>query len=663
MVIKKKRVFKRKVLFLFLVLILLLVGFFVIPDENSFKNDYYDEVNREVLDKDLIEDGEYTWSTFTEAQDKSDLVLDRLANDLVNGNLRGVDPFIQEKMRKVYHDFLNQEKRNEIGILPLQGYLDRVLSSKNMGNLVEQVIVVEEELGVDIFTRVEIGEDYLDNKQMIVYFYPVTFSFGTSADYWNDEDYMTYKAYIKRAMKQLLKVYGYEKLEAVEKGNRLVQFYEDVSKYAKKSSDLQDVGSYYNKISFSELQDVYSNLNMRNYLEKKGILGEDFYSIVDVEQYKWLNHYLNDEYLELWKDFVCIKILESYAYYASSDYVEVISELNRSLLGGEASEDREEEARDVLVGVFSQEMNYLYEQEVLTTEKKDFIVGMVQDIKDYYLEKFDSYSWLSEGTIEKAREKIEKMGVRIGGNSLENSVAFDYKLDTGEGDILTDVISIGRVKRSAEIGRLQSNQRDKNITESVVNAYYDPLTNSIIVPGAAMFLFDEKSDYYTNLGSIGMVLAHEVTHAFDANGSQFDSDGNWSNWWSEEDRDRFEELKERVVSYYNEYEVLPGKYIDGALTVNENIADLGAVACIVDIAREKGASNEDFKRMFGSFASLWASQEKEEYKRMLLLQDTHSPNKFRVNAVLSSIPEFYSVYGVRWWNDMYVRKEDRVFVW
>lgn len=659
----KRRIFK---CFLFLLVIALLgIEVVLVYDHDELKNDFYEEVNRDVLGKDLIEEGEYTWSTFTEAQDKSDVVLDTVVANVINGELVEIDPVIREKMKVVYQDYLNQELRDRTGILPLQGYLDGVMGSRNMEELVKQAIVVEEELGIDIFTRVEIGEDYLDNNQMIVYFYPVTFSFGTSADYWVDEDYMAYKAYIKRAMKQLLKVYGYGKAEAVERGNRLVQFYEDVSRHSKMSDELQDVGSYYHKVTFLELQTIYSSLDMRNYLEKKGILEEDFYSIVDEGQYQWLNSYLTEEHLDLWKDFVCLKILESYAYYASSEYVEVVEELNQSLLGRSGSDSKKEEARDLLVGLFSQEMNYLYEKEILMPEQKQFIVDMVDDIKEYYLEKFDQYSSFSEGTIEKGKEKIQKMTVRIGGNTLDDSVAFDYSIvsSTQGGSFLEQVIEIGKVRRERDLIRLVSNEKELGVTESVVNAYYDPLSNSIIVPVAAMFLFDTQDDYYRNLGSIGMVLAHEVTHAFDANGSQFDAEGNWFNWWTEEDRDHFEELKDRVIDYYSGYEVMAGKYIDGALTVNENIADLGAVTCIVGLAQKRGASEEELRDMFDSFASLWASQETEEYTRLLLLQDPHAPSKYRVNAVLSSIDEFYQVYGIHFWNDMYVRQEDRVFVW
>ena len=136
-----------------------------------------------------------------------------------------------------------------------------------------------------------------------------------------------------------------------------------------------------------------------------------------------------------------------------------------------------------------------------------------------------------------------------------------------------------------------------------------------------------------------------------------------NNWWSDEDREVFKRLSDEVVDYYSSFEVIEGKHINGEKTVNENIADLGALACIVEIAKDNDASHDEFKKMFEAFASVWASRESEEYMELLLLQDVHAPNEFRVNAVLSSIEEFYQVYYIYPLNDMWISKNDRVMVW
>ena len=160
-----------------------------------------------------------------------------------------------------------------------------------------------------------------------------------------------------------------------------------------------------------------------------------------------------------------------------------------------------------------------------------------------------------------------------------------------------------------------------------------------------------------------MIIAHEITHAFDDNGAKFDEKGNMTNWWTKEDYDNFKKKQQEVIKYYNKYEVMKGFYINGKKTVNENIADLGAVSCISEIAKNKKATSKEIKEMYTSFAKLWASNSKEEYITMLLLQDTHSPNKYRVNATLSSTELFYKTYNINSLNKMYISKQNRVKVW
>ena len=159
-----------------------------------------------------------------------------------------------------------------------------------------------------------------------------------------------------------------------------------------------------------------------------------------------------------------------------------------------------------------------------------------------------------------------------------------------------------------------------------------------------------------------MIIAHEITHAFDNNGALFDENGNLNNWWSEEDYNNFEKLQQEVIDYYDGYKI-NGKSVDGKQTVSENIADLGAVSCIVEIAKQKGAKEKEMKELFEAYANVWASRSTDEYAMLLMIMDNHSPDKIRVNAVLQSIDEFYNVNDISDKDDMYKAEDDRVKVW
>ena len=161
---------------------------------------------------------------------------------------------------------------------------------------------------------------------------------------------------------------------------------------------------------------------------------------------------------------------------------------------------------------------------------------------------------------------------------------------------------------------------------------------------------------------MGFIIAHEITHAFDNNGSKFDEMGNRVDWWSSEDYSKFLELQEEIISHYSNYEMF-GSKIDGEKTVGENIADLGAMNAIVSVSKKKGATNEELKILFSSYASLWASEYIESYEKLLLLSDSHSPNKIRVNAVLSNCDTFYDIYDLNDKDLMYIDIDNRVGIW
>ena len=644
---------------------ILLIGlciFFGNVQKFGCQDDYYEVVNYEVFASNHIEDGKYTWSRFTEAQDEVDEDVDEIVEDIVKGNTNELNEEDRIMIQKLYYKAMDMETRNQVGMQDLQPYLDRIWNVSRVEELVDMALIIENELGVDILTNVVIAPDYQDHSRNIVYFYPVTYVFGANSDYMIHPDYMTYKAYLKRACVQIWKVYGYEDGKAREVVDEIFSFYEQVSQHSKLTSSLSSIEDYYQVVSREEALNVYGVLGEK-YFGRKGIGDRDVYSLVDKGQFQYLNASLTMENLLLWKEIMIMKILASYVSYGSDEYMDIVRSLNQSLLGVENEKTRKEEASDMIQELFSSEIDKIYEKRVLTLDKEESIQDMVLEIKKAYRKMLDNNDWLDEKTIKRAKQKLEKMNIVIGLESDEIERSILSKLYIGEESFLLDVIKIRELKWKMALEDLKSGNTEIEVPQTMVNAYYQPLTNSIVIPASFFQLIDEKRDYYEKLGSLGMILAHEITHGFDGNGSLFDEDGVLNSWWTDSDWNNFNDLKKEVSDYYQKYEVMPGYYINGEGTVNENIADLGALNCIVEVAKEKGATKNDYQKMFRTFASIWASQEKEDYMKLLLLQDVHAPNKYRVNAVLSSIDMFYQVYGVRSWDKMYLDKKDRVQVW
>ena len=641
---------------LLIIILILSISGCTLNKELNIKDDYYDYINKDLLKKEKIKEGEYTWSTFSEVQDKVDNQTDDIIKKLISNNTN-------PNLNIIYSQLLDTTTRNDDDISSLKPYLNKIDSSNNIKEFINNAIYIENNLNIDIFTNIKVDSDFKDTTQNITYFYPITFDFGTSADYYVDEDYMSYKALIKQYGIKILKKYGYDTKTSREISTNITNMYNDIAENSLLSSDLEDISKYYNIITKDNLQKIYTNLDIDYYLKEKGLSNEIKFSIVDINNYKTLNKYLTDNNLQLLKEYVKLKILENYSIYLSEDYSNLIYELNNNFSGiNKDTDTKEDKANNIVKSLFEYDINNYYQKEYFTDEEKDYIEKMINDIISYYEKDIDSLDWLSSTTKEKAKLKLKNMNINIGLKENYPTYSNNYNLSSSN-TLVDNIIKISNVINSYELSKLNTNEKEQQLSQTTVNAYYNPGDNSINFTVASSNLFDIEKNYYQNLGTIGMVIAHEITQAFDSNGSKFDEFGNLSNWWTKKDIANYENLQQKVINYYNKYEVLDGLYIDGKKTVNENIADLGAISCITNLAKSKNATTKELQQMYTSLANMWATISTEEYQKLLLLQDTHAPSKYRVNAPLSSTNAFYEIYNITIFNDMYIPKKDRINVW
>ena len=272
---------------------------------------------------------------------------------------------------------------------------------------------------------------------------------------------------------------------------------------------------------------------------------------------------------------------------------------------------------------------------------------------------------MSEPTKKKAVRKLETMQVKIGYPDewpKEKDMMQVTPISEG-GSLLSNLLVSMNVSIEYSLGLLGS-EVDRSlwdITPQTINAYYDPANNEIVFPAAILQapFYDYDNSDSANMGGIGYVIAHEVSHAFDSSGALYDEYGNYNVWWTDEEMEEYQKLSQSIVKYYNNYEMM-GTKVNGELTLMENIADLGAMECITSII---GDDKEALDEAFSQMAYNWASEDTASFMMSLLNTDTHSPNKVRVNAVLSSCDAFYDVYGVKESDGMYVAPEDRVGIW
>lgn len=612
--------------------------------------DYYEAINKDILANKELESDESYWSLISEAQDRVDDKLLKIVQELVNNNENA-------NITKLYNSVINQ--KDDLSIL--DSYIEKIDNSDDIDEFLDNIAKINEDLSMRLLINAIIESDYKNNEEAIVNIYPFAYDYGVIySDYYTNPIYSNYVGMFIKYDREILKLYGYSEEEAKESVRKISKFYMEIANNSKAMDELDEVEEIYNIQNSKTINEIYTNINidkfLSNYNKKLQV------SIVDVNQAKALNAYLVDENLDTLKEYAKLQILQTYAQYGSIEYFNLMSEFEAEQMGTEVEEyTTEEYARDIVTAYFDTEVSKIYLKENVSETSTKYFKNMINDIMSQYKVKIKNNEWLSEQTKQKALVKLENMDINVCYPSQWPTYSEQYVLSE---NLLENIINMNKIQVEFSIQSTINNEKYWAMSTLTANAFYNLADNSINFPAAILEyeLYSENNSYYKNLGSLGMIIAHEITHAFDNNGALFDENGNLNNWWTDEDYKNFEDLKNDVINYYNGYKV-NGKSVNGEQTVSENIADLGAVSCIVEIAKQKGATKEEMKQLFEAYANVFASKSTEEYTKLLLIMDTHSPDKIRINAVLQSIEEFYNVYEITEKDEMYKAKEERVKVW
>ena len=292
------------------------------------------------------------------------------------------------------------------------------------------------------------------------------------------------------------------------------------------------------------------------------------------------------------------------------------------------------------------------------------VVEMIINIGDAYLERFQNNTWMAEETKANAIKKLENMLAIVG---YPDNYTFPEITPISEGgSLFSNTLSIKRhavselIRQNEDKGFIRTNMF---MPPDEVNACYIPELNIMNIPAGILNppFYDKNASYAANLGSIGMIIAHEIGHAFDKDGAMYDENGCLNNWWTEKDAAEFEKIQEDFVEYYNQFEVVDGVVQDANVTITENMADIAAMQIIMDII---GDDKQAQKECLEAYAHMWAQLGTVSYLTdSTLLSDVHASNVVRVNAVVATLDQFYEIYGIEEGDAMYIAPENRLKLW
>ncbi|WP_416305358.1 M13 family metallopeptidase [Neptunicella sp. SCSIO 80796] len=429
----------------------------------------------------------------------------------------------------------------------------------------------------------------------------------------------------------------------------------------------------YNLYNVDQLNQLGSNIDWMLLIQELGLTKVDQVIISQPSYFQAIDTLIGNVDITIWKDYLTYNLIRSYANHLP----QAIDDANFNFMSTRLSGQTQQQPRwkrgiAIVNSALGEVVGKLYVEQRFPAAAKQKMTQLVNNIVAVFYTSIDQLEWMSDETKVAAKLKLAKLNSKIGYPDHWR----DYSdLTIVKGDHL------GNIKRSREfdynrdINKL-GNPIDRNewfMTPQTVNAYYDPAQNEIVFPAARLQppLFQPNADDAVNYGAIGSVIGHEISHAFDDAGSQYDGNGNLRNWWTAEDREAFEQRAAKLVEQYNQYSPIEGMHINGELTLGENIGDLSGVtiayqAYLRSLNNQLPPVIDGFtgpQRFFLGYAMSRRGKYKRESAISQLTSDPHSPLKYRVNGIYSNIPEFYLTFGVKQGDGMWIAPENRVKIW
>lgn len=630
-----------------IIFVVAIIAAFIYLNKNYIDN-YYEYINKET-----IKDKEDGWSYIDDINKE----ISNDANNIVKEIINNPTTSEEKNIKEFYNEYLNIEFRNKNGIKDLEPYIDKINKTTNINDFITEAIKLEKELSIELLMSKSIMKDFKTGKN-ILYITPIPMDYGYSSDYYSNETLTTVKNNFKLYNNKLLREYGYTAGEALDITKQIDGFYTNLANNSLKQDDLLNTEKYYNIIDKSALSKIYTNLDINKYFNELGLSKIDKLSLVDEKSYQELNKYLTNSNLSLWKNIATIKILQTYAEYTTENYETIFTKLNKNLLGKEYT--REETAYDLIKQIYPNEISKNYNNKYLSDDTKNYISNLTNEIIKEYEDMINT-SWMDNETKSKAVTKLNNIKINIGTNYIKDFSSY-YDFDSNI-SLVKNIINLNKVVRAASYEMLDTTTTTNALPDYTFNAYYDVTSNSINILTGGTKVIKDINNKYENIGSIGFIIAHEISHAFDNNGSKFDENGFLSNWYTTSSQEKYQKIQNKVIDYYNNYEIIHNVSNNGTRTIGENIADLGAMECITNILIKNNANKKDYQTTYESFAKVWANNYSKSTKVLQSLIDTHSPNEIRVNGVLSSTKKFYETYKIDSKDLMYIEPEKRVNIW
>lgn len=628
--------------------------------------DFYQFACGDWLANNPIPEEESKWSNFNVLSDNNNDILKSLLEEAEANP--GPEGKAKQLIGDLYHSFTDTVHRNELGLAPIQPILSKINGMQSK----EEVVTVLAELhdmGIDAGFGMYVEQDAKLNDRYAVYLGQGGLGLPNRDYYFNKDDrsilirdeykkHMSAMSGMTLAAKDMKSAYATEEQLAVESWP---------------PTQLRDIEAQYNKMTVADLQLMAPGFDWQKYFELRGAKVDS----VIVGQKTFMTQFAkmigaND--LSIWKTYLEWSVINQTSNYLTTDLERQDFAFYNTVMRG-TKKMKPLWKRGVMMVTTSpvgEALGQVFVEENFTQDAKNKVNEMVDNITVVFDERIDELDWMSAETKVKAKEKLSSFARKLGfpdvwksydGLSIVSDNYANNKFALAKFSVQENLHKLGK----------EIDKDEWHMAPQIVNAYYNPLLNEIVFPAGIMQkpFFSEHFEDAVNYARMGAVIGHELTHGFDDMGSQFDASGAMVNWWTAEDKEKFDAKTQLLIDQYNDYEVLEGVFVNGQLTLGENIADLGGltIAYHAYIKSLEGKEDEVIhgftgpQRFFIAFGQVWQNNIREGEAVQRANNDPHSPGKYRVNGVLSNMPEFFDAFDVKQGDPMRQPEDKIARIW
>ncbi len=529
--------------------------------------------------------------------------------------------------------------------------------------------------GISAFFGTGVEADMLNVDRNAMYWQQGGLGLGDRDYYLEDTDnakqvrdaYQTY-------LTTLAKLIGYDDARAKSFTDNVMSVEKQLAEAAMTREEVRNPAASYNPMAIKDLAKTYPAVDFKRYFAKQGINEIDTLIVGQPKSLAAVNTIMNTANEQVLRDYLTAGYLSTAASYLSDDFVNAEFALSQVLSGVKQQQPRWKRALAVPNGMMGEALGELYVAKYFPPQSKEKMLTLVKNLQTALGQHISNLTWMSDATKAKALEKLSTFRIKIGyPDKWIDYSALEIDPSKSYWENVQNAIIFNNNRNLADYGKPVDKDR-WYMSPQTVNAYYNPTSNEICFPAGILQApyFNPDADDAENYGAIGVVIGHEMTHGFDDQGRQFDKDGNFSNWWTDEDAKAFNALADSLAAQFDAIEVAPGVHANGRFTLGENIADQGGLRVAYTAYHNalgegnEGETIDGFtpdQRFYLSYANVWAGNIREAEILKRTKTDPHSLGKWRVNASLRNIEPFFEAFSITEGQPMFRPAEERVVIW